>query len=87
MKLLAGIGALGLLGGGLYASDALTAGTVYDKPYAKAYADLADMPTTFRWASRTRLAIGCDRGGTQGGLDWLADLSWGQSRSDVLQRN
>lgn len=44
MKLLAGIGALGMLGGGLYASDALTAGTVYDKPYAQAYGDLAEMP-------------------------------------------
>ena len=44
MKLLAGIGALGMLGGGLYASDALTPGTVYDKPYEQAYAELADMP-------------------------------------------
>ena len=44
MKLLAGIGALGMLGGGLYATDSLTAGTVYDKPYAQAYAELADMP-------------------------------------------
>lgn len=44
MKLLAGIGALGMLGGGLYASDALTAGTVYDKPYEQAYTELATMP-------------------------------------------
>lgn len=44
MKVLAGLGAMGMLGGGLYATDALTAGTVYDKPYARAYADLAAMP-------------------------------------------
>ena len=44
MKLLAGLGALGMLGGGLYASDAFTPGTIYDKPYEQAYAELADMP-------------------------------------------
>lgn len=44
MKLLAGMGALGMLGGGLYATDSLTAGTVYDKPYEQAYAELAEMP-------------------------------------------
>lgn len=44
MKLLAGLGALGLVGGGLYASDALTEGTVYAKPYGQAYEELAAMP-------------------------------------------
>ena len=44
VKLLAGIGALGMLGGGLYATDSLTAGTVYDKPYDQAYSELASMP-------------------------------------------
>lgn len=43
MKLLAGLGALGMLGGGLYATDSLTAGSVYDKPYAQAYAELETM--------------------------------------------
>ena len=33
-----------MLGGGLYANDSLTAGTVYDKPFDQAYAELADMP-------------------------------------------
>ena len=33
-----------MLGGGLYATDSLTAGTVYDKPFDQAYAELADMP-------------------------------------------
>ena len=33
-----------MLGGGLYAADSLTAGTVYDKPFDQAYAELADMP-------------------------------------------
>lgn len=33
-----------MLGGGLYATDSLTAGTVYNKPYSRAYAELADMP-------------------------------------------
>lgn len=44
MKLLAGLGAIGVIGGGLYASDALTEGTVYAKPYAQAYEELAAMP-------------------------------------------
>ena len=43
VKLLAGIGALGMLGGGLYATDSLTPGTVYDKPYDQAYAELSSM--------------------------------------------
>ena len=44
MKLLIGTGLIGLLTGGLYATDALTAGTVYDKPYDQAYSELAAMP-------------------------------------------
>ncbi len=44
MKILAGLAALGMLGGGLYATDALTAGTLYEKPYEQAYAELASMP-------------------------------------------
>lgn len=35
---------MGMLGGGLYATDALTAGTVYDKPYQQAYEELVAMP-------------------------------------------
>jgi hypothetical protein len=44
VKLFLGIGASGALLGGLYAGDALTAGTVYDVPIEQAYGELASMP-------------------------------------------
>ena len=44
MKVLVGIGGSGLLLGGLYAGDALTAGQVYDIPLAQAYSELSSMP-------------------------------------------
>ena len=75
MKILAGIGALGMLGGGLYATDALTAGTVYDKPYEQAYAELAEMPLLP--ATGTSVdgsgSITVERGA---GADQLADFAW-----------
>ena len=43
MKALIGISAMGMLGGGLYAGDAFTPGTVYDKPFNQAYDDLSAM--------------------------------------------
>ena len=43
MKALIGISAMGMLGGGLYAADAFTPGTVYDKPFNQAYDDLSAM--------------------------------------------
>lgn len=46
VKLLIGLAGSGLLAGGLYATGALTPGTVYDKPFDEAYADLSSMPVT-----------------------------------------
>ena len=44
MRLLFGLAGLGFLTAGLYASDAFASGTVYDKPFHQAYADLSTMP-------------------------------------------
>lgn len=44
MKVLLGVGGSGMLLGGLYASDALTSGHVYDIPLAQAYGELSTMP-------------------------------------------
>lgn len=43
MKALIGLCAASLLGGGLYAADVFTPGTVYDKPFVQAYDDLSTM--------------------------------------------
>ena len=43
MKWMIGLLGSGLLGGGLYASDALTPGEVYDKSFDKAYDELSTM--------------------------------------------
>ena len=43
MKALIGLGAASLLGGGLYAADVFTPGTVYDKPFVQAHDDLSTM--------------------------------------------
>lgn len=43
MKALIGLAAASLLGGGLYATDMFTPGTVYDKPFVQAYDDLSTM--------------------------------------------
>ena len=43
MKALIGISAMGMLGGGLYAADAFTPGTIYEKPFDQAYDDLSTM--------------------------------------------
>ena len=44
MKILIGVGGSGMLLGSLYATDALTAGQVYDVPLEQAYSELSSMP-------------------------------------------
>jgi hypothetical protein len=44
VKIIIGIGGSGMLLGSLYASDALTAGRVYDIPLQQAYSELSTMP-------------------------------------------
>lgn len=44
VKLLIGLAGSGLLAGWLYASDSLTQGEIYDKPFDQAYAELSSMP-------------------------------------------